>query len=242
MENEVDISPKIKLWIIVGVVVLVTFIIVFFITNKMVNGNKKKESTEGKEEVEKYDSYKVGDIVNLKDDTIWYVLYESEENVEYITLLSKDNVNNTNVLYGNVNSFLKGTFKNSLVSELKCESSDIQEVRLLAYLDLATLANANSAEFLPETELSKFNIPEFIYVNETVTDTVYKTDDYNKPVMICREDGNGKTNRFCLGDSTTSLPVRPVLTISKKFVTLNKDDEKEEKVEEENKEETEEKK
>lgn len=247
MENEVNVSSNIKNWIIIGVVALITFILVFVITNKLINGNKKNTPTTPTVEIEKYTAYKVGDIVTLKNGSNWHVLYESKETSEYLTLLNDDDVNSSGILYANVNSFLKGTYKTDLIKELGCQSSDIQEIRLLAYLDLADISKANSAEFLPDTELSKFNFPEWIYAKSTVTDTVYQTEESNSPVMICTTDFKDSsiskipedstnidsaitdatnndtektenTNRFCLGDSTVSLPVRPVLVISKNLL------------------------
>ena len=38
------------------------------------------------------------------------------------------------------------------------------------------------------TDLSKFNFPEWIYAKSTVTDTVYQTEESNSPVMICTTD------------------------------------------------------
>lgn len=233
MENEVDITGNIKTWIIVGVVALVTFILVFALTNKLVNGNKKKKTeTVPKEEVVEYSTYSVGDEVVLKDNSKWHVLYESKKDSEYVSLLSDEDVNTTEVLYGNINSFLKGTYKTNLIKSLNAESSNIVEIRLLAYLDLATISKADSAEFLPNVEVSKYDIPEFIYKTQTVTDTIYQTDEANSPVMICtgkkdseadsatdaQEEATEVKATFCLGDSTKPLSVRPVVVISKKVI------------------------
>ena len=223
MNNNEDSSYAIKTWIVVAVASIVTFILVFTITNALINGGKKKvKTTEEKkpEVVVTYDAYKIGDSVSLKDGSSWHVLYDSSKTNEFVSLLSDVDVNSGEILYGKINSYLKGTFKNSLVSALKAESSDIQELRLLAYLDLADLSKANSTEFQPETPLVKFNIPEFVYATETVTDTVYQTEEGNNPMMLClRKDNN--PNRFCIGDAAKPLPVRPVLVISKKYVESN---------------------
>lgn len=233
MENEVDITGNIKKWIIVGVVAFVTFLLVFIVTNKLVNGGKKKNvDPTPKEEVVEYSTYSVGDEVILKDNSKWHVLYESKKDSEYVSLLSDEDVNTTEVLYGNINSFLKGTYKTNLIKSLNAESSNIVEIRLLAYLDLATISKADSAEFLPNVEVSKYDIPEFIYKTQTVTDTIYQTDEANNPVMICvdkKDDATASTTdikeettstkaTFCLGDSTEALPVRPVVVISKKLI------------------------
>ena len=259
MENDVDISYNIKTWIIVGVVALITFILVFVVTNKLVNGNKKKTNTTNTtpEKVEKYTKYDEGDSVTLSDGSKWHVLYETLEDNEYITLLSDEDVSDGATLYGNLNSYLKGTYKTNLTTKLGIESSDIYGIRLLAYLDLANITKYNSSEFLPETPLSEFKVPEFISATETVTDTVYTTDEANNPVMICTKDTKSyvpvvktETNtddateakeetpvtsdstlgvaRFCLGDSTKALPVRPVVVLSKKIVKSDSTTEKEE--------------
>ena len=230
---------KMASWIIVGVVALLTFLLVFFLTNKLINGNKKKTPTTQPVQIEKYTAYKVGDTVTLKDGSNWHVLYESKDTSEYLSLLNDDDVNKDGVLYGNVNSYLKGTYKTQLVSALGCQSTDIQEVRLFAYLDLADISKANSGDFLPGTLLSKFNFPEWISSKTTVTDTVYQTDTANSPVMICTKDisdvlrskdqnglvtplpeASGEDNgaSFCLADNTVALPVRPVIVISKKIL------------------------
>lgn len=241
--NNIDSSSsnknKITSWIIVGIVALLTFLLVFALTNKLINGNKKKTTTTQPVQIEKYTAYKVGDTVTLKDGSNWHVLYESKDTSEYLSLLNDDDVNKEGILYGNVNSYLKGTYKTQLVSALGCQSTDIQEVRLFAYLDLADISKSNSGDFLPGVELSKFNFPEWISLKTTVTDTVYQTDTANSPVMICTKDisdqlkakdttittdttteesstGDGST--FCLGDNTVALPVRPVIVISKKIL------------------------
>lgn len=244
MENEVDISGKIKSWIIVGVVSLVTFILVFFVTNMLVNGNKKDDETETSvEENVTYAAYAEGDAVTLKNGTKWHVLYDSKKDEQYITLLSDEDVNDSDVLYGNVNSFLRGTYKTNLIKTLVCDSADIVEVRLLAYLDLSTIAKANSSEFLPGVDITKYDIPKFIYASETVTDTVYQTDKANNPIMICfkdsaneLEESGEETNNddemeenvstgehFCLADSTKVLPVRPVIIVSKTILDTKED-------------------
>ena len=218
--NNDDSSYAMKTWIVVGVAAVVTFIVVFAITNALVNGGKKKttniEQTKP-EVVVSYDVYKVGDAVTLKDESEWHVLYDSSKTNEYVSLLADKDVNPGDVLYGKVNTYLKNTYKNNLLSALGAEATDIQELRLLAYLDLADVSKANSTEFQPETPLVKFNIPTFIYASETVTDTVYQTEEGNNPMMICLRSGNNP-NRFCIGDATKTLPVRPVLVIAKKYV------------------------
>ena len=241
-DNSSSNKSKMATWIIVGVVALVTFILVFALTNILINGNKKKTVTPEPVKVEKYDAYKVGDTVTLKDGSNWHVLYESKDTSEYLSLLNDDDVNKDGILYGNVNSFLKGTYKTELVKNLGCQSTDIQEVRLFAYLDLADISKASSSEFLPDTALSKFNFPDWVSLKTTVTDTVYQTDTSNSPVMICTkgssdelkaQDQNGAVPQapavsaeteadngatFCLGDNTVALPVRPVIVISKKIL------------------------
>lgn len=241
-DNSSSNKSKMATWIIVGIVALVTFIFVFALTNKLINGNKKKNVTPEPVKVEKYDAYKVGDTVTLKDGSNWHVLYESKDTSEYLSLLNDDDVNKDGILYGNVNIFLKGTYKTELVKNLGCQSTDIQEVRLFAYLDLADISKASSSEFLPDTALSKFNFPDWVSLKTTVTDTVYQTDTSNSPVMICTrgisdelkaKDQNGAVPQtpavsaeteedsratFCLGDNTVALPVRPVIVISKKIL------------------------
>ena len=219
--NKDDSSYAMKTWIVVGVAAVVTFIVVFAITNALVNGGKKKttniEQTKP-EVVVTYDVYKVGDAVTLKDESTWHVLYDSSKTNEYVSLLADNDVNPGDILYGRVNTYLKNTYKNKLLSDIGAEATDIQELRLLAYLDLADVSKANSTEFQPETPLVKFNIPPFIYASETVTDTVYQTEEGNNPMMICLRSGNNP-NRFCIGDAEKALPVRPVLVIAKKYVT-----------------------
>ncbi len=218
--NNGDISDNIKTWIIVGIVAFITFIVVFFISNMLVNGGKKKNTPVQEEmpvEKVKYEKYKLGDIITLKDDSTWHVLYESKDTSEYVTILSDKDVNTSNVLYGNVNSFLKETYKSKLVADLKADFSEIQETRMLAYLDLANISSAKSSEFEPDTEIKKFNIPEFIYASDTITDTVYRVEVSSNPVMICAKKDD-KEAKFCLGDSSKANPIRPVIVISKKYI------------------------
>lgn len=238
-DNSSSNREKIKTWIIVGAVSLATFILVFALTNKIINNNKKESISTPTIESEKFDAYKVGDTVTLKDGSNWHVLYESKDTSEYLTLLNDDDVNKDGILYGNINSFLKGSYKTELVKSLECQSTDIQEIRLFAYLDLAEISKANSADFKPGKMLSDFNFPDWISSKTTVTDTVYQTETSNSPVMICTKDINNDIKAknidndldvtinenldkgstiFCLGDNTVSLPVRPVIVISKKIL------------------------
>lgn len=239
MENDVSVNNNIKTWIIVGVVSVVVFILVFLITNKIINSNRTKTViTNTEPTVVDFEVYTEGESVTLKNGSSWHVLYESDKDTEFVSLLSDKDVNNLDILYGNVNSFLKGTYKINLMEDLGCESNDIPEVRLLAYLDIATVSSANSDDFTPETPFSKFNIPSYITDSDTVTDTTYESADAISPMMICtsgRESAkitlptnnddaekqssvDTATPRFCLGDSKLVLPVRPVIVISKNII------------------------
>ena len=86
MENEVNVSTNVKNWIIVIGVAVLTFIIVFFLTYKLLNGNKKKQQPSTTEVTVTYSAYKSGDSVTLTDNSKWHVLYDSEKDISYISL------------------------------------------------------------------------------------------------------------------------------------------------------------
>ncbi len=222
MEEEVEQKNNIKTWIIVGIVSIITFILVFTITYKLMNNGK--ESTEPvKEDTEQisFDAYKVGDKVTLLDNSKWHVLYASIKNTENVTLLSDEDVNAKKVLYSDVDNYLTTDYQQKLLTSLKAEKKDIVEIRKFAYLDLANLAGMQQVDFSPEpeTEIANFSIPSFVYEKETVTDTVYHTEETTEPVMICTKDlEKEKEARFCLGNSKEVLPVRAVIIISKKYI------------------------
>lgn len=218
-----DISYDIKTWLVVGISALITFIVVFIIFNTILNGDRgDKEKKPVKEHNYTDDVYKIGDEVSFSDGSKWNVLYPSKAGSEYVTLLSQEDVNKDNVLYSNISSYLKGTYKNGLISSLKIESSDIQDIRLLAYIDLATISKEDSNKFLPDVLIKDFNIPSFIYQSNTVTDTTYKAFEKESPIMICSKDT--AEARFCLGDAGSVLPIRPVVSISKKYVEKVKEE------------------
>lgn len=228
-----SVNDSLMKWIIVGIVSVVVFILVFAVTYKIVNKNRTKVVTTNTEPTEvDYEVYDEGDEVTLKDGSTWHVLYESDKDTEFVSLLSDSDVNTNQILYGNLNSYLKGSYKMNLLDALECESNDIPEIRLLAYLDIASISGADSSKFIPEASLSDFNIPAFITSSDTVTDTIYETEKANNPVMICKasrksagSNEEGKTDRFCLGDPSLVLPVRPVLVISKNVINTTEGNE-----------------
>ena len=206
------ISYKTKTWLVVASSALLAFVLVFTITNKIVNADAGVVVQTPDVEIKTYTPYSIGDSVKLKDDSNWHVLYDSSDKSSYVTLLSDYDID-TDVEYKELEDYLAKDYKEKVETILNASSEDVLEVRMLAYIDLAALTDEDSSTFLPNTSIKKLNIPEFVYSETTVTDTIYTVGGESKPMMICAESNP----TFCTGTMKKNK-VRPVLVIEKEYL------------------------
>lgn len=163
-------------------------------------------------------SYKVGDLVTLKNGTSWNVIENSDIDNDSIVLLSVDDINTSrNVKISEVKNYLLNEYKNSIAEQL---GSNV-DVRLLTLDDISELSEIASSSLVPGTSLENGTTPEFLYKTTTLI-----SDDSNmllgeNPIMICAavpEHYETSPGRICMSTQTDTEPFRVVITIAKKDI------------------------
>lgn len=129
-----------------------------------------------------YETYKSGDIVNFNDEK-WYVMYDSDKNDDYITLISKDilYLEDSNLslaidgIYetSSINEYLKNDYTKSLGEEKLVEKNGYS-VRLFNEDDFKNLVDATYNEKNDEYIIN--NCPEFICLTNTFYATMIDTN------------------------------------------------------------------
>lgn len=163
-------------------------------------------------------SYKVGDLVTLKNGTSWNVIENSDIDNDSIVLLSVDNINTSrNVKISEVKNYLLNEYKNSIAEQL---GSNV-DVRLLTLDDISELSGIASSSLVPGTSLENGTTPEFLYKTTTLI-----SDDSNmllgeNPIVICAavpEYYETSPGRICMSTQTDTEPFRVVITMAKKDI------------------------
>ncbi|MBR3253218.1 hypothetical protein IKF85_00655 [Candidatus Saccharibacteria bacterium] len=165
-------------------------------------------------------SYKVGDLVTLKNGTSWNVIENSDINNDSIVLLSVDDINTSrNVKISEVKNYLLNEYKNSIAEQL---GSNV-DVRLLTLDDVSELSGIASSSLVPGTSLENGITPDFLYETTTLI-----SDDTNmllgeNPNMICEavdasQFGSSNPARICMSTQTNTDPFRVVITMAKKDI------------------------
>jgi hypothetical protein len=139
---------------------------------------------------EKFKTYKSGDLVKFNDEE-WYVLYNSSEKDNYVTLIYKgivylEDEELSNVDYkvyeaSKLNSYLKGDYVKQL-GEDKLREVHGYKARLFNEDDMKTLLNTNYNEDTDSYEIT--DCPDFI----CLTNVFYAT-------MIPTKNGDYETNK-----------------------------------------------
>ena len=156
-----------------------------------------------------FKSYKIGDVVTLKDNSKWYVIDNSSGDEAYISLLSPNNINDGTINYMNAEEYLETTYKDKLVSSLKIDKESIT-VRLISLNDLSILTGINEEELDVNSQIQNNKTPKFVY--ETINMTNH-TDEEDKPVLICPNNGNAI---LCSGNPPLDpWIIKPVIELSK---------------------------
>lgn len=227
-----------------GLVVLVTVLVMlvlgmgaFIIYDKVINktnepnteeNNKVDNTEENNDSNENIDNeaeedkqtnvaYKVGDKVTLTDSSVWHVIEDSSTDNDFVMLLSSKNVNeNYTVTISNAADYISTTFKNNLIKKLQASSNDIKEARLLTLNDVSSLSGISVGKLQPGTSLENGKTPTFLYEGVTMTS---EYDEFDCNIMVCTNDGHVTSpGRMCASTGTDTEPIRPVITISKKYV------------------------
>lgn len=165
-------------------------------------------------------SYKVGDLVTLKNGTSWNVIEKSDIDNDSIVLLSVDDINTSrNVEISEVKNYLLNEYKNSIAEQL---GSNVN-VRLLTLDDVSELSGIASSSLVPGTSLENGITPDFLHETTTLI-----SDDTNmllgeNPNMICEavdagQFSSGNPARICMSTQTNTEPFRVVITMAKKDI------------------------
>ena len=182
--------------------------------NNEINNKQANEAKEG-EQQKSYKTYKIGDAITLLDSSQWNVLKDSNEEDEFVTLLSVDNINNEyKITFTDAPTYVSTTYKSNLLSSLSANNTDIKESRLLTLEDISKLSGIDASKLIPGEILENNITPAFLYQSETITSSV----DQNHPIMVCNavpEHYETSPGRMCIGTPTSVWPIRPVITISK---------------------------
>lgn len=180
--------------------------------------NKQPNETNEEEQQKTYKSYKIGDTVALLDSSQWNVLKDSNEDEEFVTLLSVDNINKEyKITFTDAPTYVSTTYKSNLLSSLDANNTNIKESRLLTLEDISKLSGIDVSKLIPGESLENNITPAFLYQSETITSSV----DQNIPIMVCNavpEDYETNPGRICEGTQTFVFPIRPVIVISKRLI------------------------
>lgn len=193
-----------------------------------------------------YKEYKTGDFVKF-NDSLWYVVYNSDKNTDYVTLISSDIISledNENAISGiyetsKVNYYLKNDYAKEL-GEDKLVERNGYKVRLLNKSDFDYLVNEENLTY--NEKLDEYDIkdcPEFLCLtntfygtmidttdNKEVTDAYYNVDDidnvrfgeYTLHLNYYNITTTYETFKLNSVTENASLFVRPVINVYKKYV------------------------
>ena len=161
-----------------GLIVLITVLVIlvlgmggFIIYDKVINKTNESDIEENNSETQNTEddlvvrkSYKVGDEVELADSSIWYVISNSEDTENFVSLLSSDNINKDyTITINNAETYLSTTYKTELVKNIKANGDEVKEVRLLTLKDISLLSGITESELQPGTSLENGITPAFLY-------------------------------------------------------------------------------
>lgn len=165
-------------------------------------------------------SYKVGDLVTLKNGTSWNVIKNSDIDDESVVLLSADDINaSRNVKISEIKNYLLNEYKNSIAEQL---ASNV-DVRLLTIDDVSELSGIASSSLVPGTSLENGITPDFLYETTTLISNDTNMLLGENPNMICEavdasQFGSSDPGRICMSTQTNTEPFRVVITMAKKDI------------------------
>lgn len=195
--------------------------------NNSINYNKENEDViddnnknEQNQKPTTYKAYNLGDKVNLLDSSNWNVWESLAENDEFVTLINSDNINKYNsITFKEAPTYVSTTYKSNLITSLNANNDDIKDARLLTLEDISKLSRIEVNNLVPGVSLENNVTPSFLYQSTTITS---KIDENDCPIMICESIPNYPNNqgRICEETQTDKFQIRPVITISKKYIKL----------------------
>lgn len=178
---------------------LISFAVIFLMLLLLFNDNKPKINEENlKTFRDDYAKYKVDTLVQLKDNSEWYVLKNSSNTERDVYLLSKEK-NNIEVV-SDIKHFVKDEYLETLCNSLHISRSEVSEIRLLNSSDICDLDNKDCTSFSFNFDTSKYKMLE----NATIVDYM----ENNKYLSLCSEG-------FCNNDNND---IRVVIKIPKFFI------------------------
>ena len=216
MEDDGNRKNLMFMIFLLGMAVLIaTFAIVYNVLTKNSNINlskNKNTNTQPTEEAEEninsgdvsivYMGYKVGDNVELADSTTWHVIYDSDENEKYVSILKDTPIGS--IKKTEVDDYLDTTYKDNLINSI---GSEISSVRLLGQADIENITGIKN---LKVGTSFKDNF-KWLYNSDTI---LAINDEDGNPVMICTEDDGS----ICVKENTDLYPVRPVIKVNKNYL------------------------
>ena len=194
---------------------------------------------------ETYSEYKSGDTITFKDQE-WYVLYDSDKNSDYVTLISADilylgdegieKVFNEVYEISSLNKYLTSTYLDNLGSDNFIEIHGYK-VRLLNIDDINNLTKYTYDEENDEYIINE--CPEFLCLpnasfatmidtkNKEFVDTYTNVDDIEDPVSedyilhlkYYNLQSTYETSKLQSLVNDTSLLVRPIVNVYKKSLS-----------------------
>lgn len=189
-----------------SVIFLISLCVVVLFLFLIINDNKKSINPDNiKVTKNNYIEYRIDDLVKLKNNSYWYVLYNSDNKEKEIYLISKDKINDEVIT--NINHYIKDEYLDKLCNSLFISRNEISDIRLLSISDICDLYDISVDEFNNRFDRTKYKLLE----NDTVVD--YYED--NKQLSLCNEG-------LCNNDNNS---IRVVIKIPKFFIEENEKEE-----------------
>ncbi len=213
-----DDSNSTNLTIIVVLLLFILGIGVFSFSLKLTSKDNIKKESNNEEIINEdtsvdssnkiYKVYKSGDSIKLSDNSSWHVINDSGSNEDEVTILSDNDIGKINIK--DMDNYLEETYYNQLQDNLNIDDTSISNIRLLDIDDIMTLTSLSN--IIPGIKIEKQGL-EWLYNTSTLTSYI---EDGN-PILICSKD-NTNPARICIGKGSDIFPVRPVITINKKYI------------------------
>lgn len=225
---------------VILIIILLILIVGVFVGYNLIN--KEDTNINNIFETKKYDSYKSGDLVNFNNEK-WYVMYDSSDDVNYVTLISSgvmvlEDEHLSTVISGiyetsKINEYLEKDYV-KLLGEDKLIEINGYKARLFNQDDFENLIDAQYNETNDEYIINE--CPEFICLTNTFYATMIDTninkefidvynnvsdienimfDDYTLHLRYYNLASTYNTYKLESLVSDASLFVRPVINVYK---------------------------
>ncbi len=240
-------GEKRKKGLVVALIILALLVIClagYIVYDKVLSKDDKtaeKANNEANKEDIKYNTYKTGDMVSVKlnDSTTldFYVLKDSSEKEEFVTLLAKNNMATSafNNDFTDGNEY-KGSLIESKVKEITADWTNIKEARLITVDEIKATGLTTKEQCGPSEDIvcDKVESPSWISLKNELFWTMTKADndtsiEYDEGRYVYYVDLDGVITGYIVGYKPggewnkngkhfSNFGVRPVIEISKKYV------------------------